>query len=230
MYKVKNLTSPNKKNEIQFGEMFEQSMGGAYCCDIFIKISAAEPLLLHGRSTGNALWKGNNQVFFPIWTRNEQGYLMQMIAFFDLKKRKINIFSAEYTFIELKSVKNNQIEAINSPHWQPKKITIDLKAETIAETFSWTKIDTEILAIKQRLQATTGGNWFSIIEGRDQTGGSSFIMTNIENAEDVSNPNRGEDIYITGATNADQDFIAHARQDIPMLIVEIERLRKLLKH
>jgi hypothetical protein len=43
--------------------------------------------------------------------------------------------------------------------------------------------------------------------------GSTFIQTG------------GEDIYLTGATVADQDFIAHARQDILDLIAEIERLR-----
>jgi len=37
-----------------------------------------------------------------------------------------------------------------------------------------------------------------------------------------------EDIYLTGATVADQDFIAHARKDIPKLVAEVERLRKLL--
>lgn len=37
---------------------------------------------------------------------------------------------------------------------------------------------------------------------------------------------RGEDIELTGATNSDQDFIAHARQDIPRLLAEVERLRK----
>lgn len=35
---------------------------------------------------------------------------------------------------------------------------------------------------------------------------------------------RGEDIEMTGATQADQDFIAHARQDIPRLLSEIRRL------
>ena len=35
----------------------------------------------------------------------------------------------------------------------------------------------------------------------------------------------GEDIYLSGATEADQDFIAGARQDIPALIDEIRRLR-----
>ena len=38
----------------------------------------------------------------------------------------------------------------------------------------------------------------------------------------------GEDIYLTGATTADREFIAHARQDIPRLVEEVERLRKLL--
>jgi hypothetical protein len=35
---------------------------------------------------------------------------------------------------------------------------------------------------------------------------------------------RGEDIEMTGATIADYDFIAHARQDIPRLIKEIREL------
>ena len=43
--------------------------------------------------------------------------------------------------------------------------------------------------------------------------GSDFIRTG------------GADIYLTGATTADHDFIAGARQDIPKLIAEIERLR-----
>jgi hypothetical protein len=43
--------------------------------------------------------------------------------------------------------------------------------------------------------------------------GSSFIMA------------EGEDIYLAGATTEDQDFIACARQDIPRLIAEIERLK-----
>jgi hypothetical protein len=40
---------------------------------------------------------------------------------------------------------------------------------------------------------------------------------------------RGEDIELTGATEADYDFIAHARQDIPRLLEEVEGLRKLVK-
>ena len=41
--------------------------------------------------------------------------------------------------------------------------------------------------------------------------------------------NRGEDIELFGATIDDQDFIAHARQDIPKLLAEIESLKKQLK-
>src|SRR5437899_266367 len=52
-----------------------------------------------------------------------------------------------------------------------------------------------------------------VIEGRDHTGGSSFIRT------------EGDDIELSGATTADQDFIAHARQDIPRLLAEIVRLK-----
>jgi hypothetical protein len=87
----------------------------------------------------------------------------------------------------------------------------------------------ELNEIKVRCNKTVNGKWFAVIEGRDQTGGSSFIMTGVENIDDVRNKNRGEDVYLIGATVADIDFIANARQDIPKLIAEIEQLKKLLK-
>lgn len=74
-------------------------------------------------------------------------------------------------------------------------------------------ISAELLdEIERRCAAATPGPWKSYVEGRDHTAGDSFIMTG------------GEDIYLTGATLADQDFIAHARQDIPALIQEIRAL------
>jgi hypothetical protein len=74
----------------------------------------------------------------------------------------------------------------------------------------------EIKEIKTRCGAATPGPWQSYVERREKMSGSDFIRT------------AGEDIYLRGATVADQDFIAHARQDIPKLIAEVERLRKLL--
>jgi len=38
-----------------------------------------------------------------------------------------------------------------------------------------------------------------------------------------------EDLRILGGTIADQVFIAHARQDIPLLLDEIERLQALIQ-
>ena len=71
--------------------------------------------------------------------------------------------------------------------------------------------------IELRCEAATAGPWTSFLEGRDHTSGSSFIQT----AE--------EDIYLSGATSADQDFIAHARQDIPRLVTEVRRLQVMLE-
>jgi len=48
-------------------------------------------------------------------------------------------------------------------------------------------------------------------------GGDSFIQTS------------GADIYLTNATADDQDFIAHARQDILDLIKEVIDLRSALR-
>jgi len=46
----------------------------------------------------------------------------------------------------------------------------------------------------------------------------------------MTGPNdaRGADIEMSGATDDDQDFIAHARQDLPRLLAEVRRLRALL--
>jgi hypothetical protein len=75
--------------------------------------------------------------------------------------------------------------------------------------------DDYLTAVRQRLDAATGGPWLSHIEGRDFLGGSSTIET------------AGEWIEMSGATDADQDFIAHARQDVEILLNEVIRLRKL---
>ena len=82
--------------------------------------------------------------------------------------------------------------------------------------------DKELNEIRTRCEAATPGPWVSFVEGRNHTSGSNFIKTG-------SDSNRGEDIELTGATIADQDFIAYARQDIPSLLDEIQRLRNLLK-
>ncbi len=225
----KTIQSPDKKHAITFGEMSEQAMGGAYYCPIFLdNTGGGASLLLHERNTGNAVWKDNKTVFFPIWIRTKTNDLMQQIASFDLKKSQITVFEKLYNFVEIVAIKGNIMSAINSPHWKPEDIVIDLKTENIEKISAWTKTDSDIAAIKQRLYSATGGNWYYFLEGRDHTSGSSFIMTNAPNRDDWRNPSRGEDLEISGATQADMEFIAHARQDIPMLIAEIERLKALI--
>ena len=74
--------------------------------------------------------------------------------------------------------------------------------------------------IRRRCEANTKGPWISFVEGRDHSSGDSVIVRGVNGAE--------SDLYLTGATKEDQDFIAHARQDIPLLLNEIERLRRLV--
>lgn len=81
--------------------------------------------------------------------------------------------------------------------------------------------DSELDAIERRVAATQPAPWKSLIEGRDHTSGSSFIMTG-------EGSSRGEDIELSGATTADYDFIAAARQDVPMLLMEVRALRELV--
>jgi len=77
----------------------------------------------------------------------------------------------------------------------------------------------ELEAIRKRCDAATAGPWESFVEGRDHLGGNDFIRTG---GLDDQSP----DIELLGASTADQDFIAHARQDIPRLLDEIQRLKQ----
>lgn len=69
-----------------------------------------------------------------------------------------------------------------------------------------------------RYEAATPGPWIDFLEGRDHMSGESFIARGRNRSE--------KDLYLIGGTDADIEFIAHARQDIPKLLDEIERLRK----
>lgn len=80
----------------------------------------------------------------------------------------------------------------------------------------------EFEQIKKRCTDASPGPWKAWIEGRDGTSGTTFIMVG-------EGDRRGEDIELPGVPDADINFIAHARQDIPLLVEEIERLRKELK-
>jgi hypothetical protein len=77
--------------------------------------------------------------------------------------------------------------------------------------------------IRVRAEAATPGPWKYMLEGRDHTSGDSFIKTGTDG-------DRHADLYLNAdghpATDEDCDFVANARQDIPRLLQEVERLRK----
>jgi hypothetical protein len=76
----------------------------------------------------------------------------------------------------------------------------------------------ELEEIRKRCDAATSAPWQSFVEGRDRLGGCDFIRTG-------GLDDKCPDVELTGATVADQDFIAHARQDVPRLLDEVGRLR-----
>lgn len=76
----------------------------------------------------------------------------------------------------------------------------------------------ELTAIEGRCNAATTGPWVACMEGRDHESGSDFIMRGTADM-------RSDDLELSNASQADFDFIAHARQDIPRLVAEVRRLR-----
>ncbi|MBK9261556.1 MAG: hypothetical protein IPM54_17340 [Polyangiaceae bacterium] len=76
--------------------------------------------------------------------------------------------------------------------------------------------EADIARIQQLCDAATPGPWKAYVEDRDHESGSSFIQTG------------GADIELSGASIADYDFIANARQDVPRLVREVRYLRDAL--
>ena len=83
--------------------------------------------------------------------------------------------------------------------------------------------DPDLDEIRARCDAATPGPWKYMVEGRDHTSGDSFIMRGTKG-------DRHPDLYLSAdgnpATDADCDFVASARQDVPRLLQEIARLRR----
>ncbi len=55
--------------------------------------------------------------------------------------------------------------------------------------------------------------------------GDDFIRVSEDDAEPDMYVSRHTENGLVPASRADQEFIAHARQDVPRLVVEIRRLR-----
>jgi hypothetical protein len=85
--------------------------------------------------------------------------------------------------------------------------------------------DAELAEIAGRVAAATPGPWRSLAEGRDHWGGDNWIELPSTGERPELYLSYGTDHGVEGASVADQDFVAHARQDIPRLLAEIGRLR-----
>lgn len=80
--------------------------------------------------------------------------------------------------------------------------------------------------IEQRCRAASKPPWQSFIEVRDHTGGDDFIRVGgMDDSEPDMYVSRSTTEGLVPASDADLDFIAHARQDLPLLLTEVRRLR-----
>ncbi|MFE4478597.1 MULTISPECIES: hypothetical protein [Streptomycetaceae] len=92
----------------------------------------------------------------------------------------------------------------------------------------------ELSAIELRAGAATPGPWVARLETRQGIGGASFVQLRPDAPQD-------DEFHLTRttdgrtrtgpdpATDADLDFIAAARQDVPRLVAEVRRLREALE-
>jgi len=77
----------------------------------------------------------------------------------------------------------------------------------------------ELEQIEQRIRSATVLPWFSWIAGLNMEAGTNCIeLGSLETLE------------LRGGTVADQEFIAHAREDLPRLLQEVRALRVACEH
>lgn len=84
--------------------------------------------------------------------------------------------------------------------------------------------DERLKEIKARAEAATPGPWnsWAVVDGipHNHVASPTEEIAELDNGEYIENPNM----------DADAKFIAHARQDVPDLIAEVERLEAKLKN
>lgn len=83
----------------------------------------------------------------------------------------------------------------------------------------------QLAEIRKRAEATTAGPWYvsALAEGYIYAGGEfTVVASTVEYNEDGSVHTRLDN----DKSVDNQEFIAHARQDVPALLAEVERLRR----
>lgn len=80
--------------------------------------------------------------------------------------------------------------------------------------------DEELDRMERLVAAATAGPWISYVAGRELDGTSSCLELGVCNELGSFRT-----IELIGATAADQDFMASARQDVPRLLREVRALR-----
>ncbi|MFE6054845.1 hypothetical protein ACFQ6N_29170 [Kitasatospora sp. NPDC056446] len=94
--------------------------------------------------------------------------------------------------------------------------------------------EADLDAMERRISGATPGPWVPLLETRSATGGGSFIQVAPDAAE------QDDEIYLRRFTggrevlgpdrqaDADLDFVASAREDMPRLVAEVRRLKAAL--
>jgi hypothetical protein len=101
-------------------------------------------------------------------------------------------------------------------------------AEQLAVTLGAVLVEAALEAMEVRSRAASPGPWTAFVEGRDHVGGDDFIRVSDFDDEPDMYVSRSTSEGLRPASAADLDFIASARQDIPMLVAEVRRLRRAL--
>jgi hypothetical protein len=86
--------------------------------------------------------------------------------------------------------------------------------------------ESDLQRIQWRAEAATAGPWYSYVVGRDVEAAGETSRIELGWCNELGS---FKSMELVGATVADQDFIANAREDVPRLLLEVRILRARLE-
>jgi hypothetical protein len=108
-----NIESPTGKYTIMFGEVEENSMGGAYAADIYLKENYKPPFLISIRCYGDVRWTADDSSFFFLYLNGDRKIqVMQYI----IESRTLKLFYDIFEMAEFENV-NNHGYSVNGRNW-----------------------------------------------------------------------------------------------------------------
>ncbi len=124
------MTSPDGQYKVEYGPLYEIAMGGPLSGECRILMPDQTSLNLPDVYGGPPVWEGgSHQLAIPLWMEDRT----QRLAVVDVVQKKLTIFIATFSVLELIYFDKNIIVICDSPIHLSRKVVFDIEKERIKQ-------------------------------------------------------------------------------------------------